>query len=446
MIEQANPIDDAAGDAGAKPVERSKNSATRNWGWRAIVALAAGAGLVASGVWMSKNFGGGEFELGDLVVEMQIRQATRIEALENERATLRNALTAAEAELGGMTERLAAVDQRVAALTNAMGGVAAAADFDALAADVDDRVGALEAAQENPADQIDNAAELAGLSDRFGEIEAMAARVAVLEVFSQSVGEAAEAGPGEGIVAASSLVITARLAELAQDLRTLDAALAVAVETIQKEAAVLDLSQVEARVAAVEETVQSLGSAAASRGSTSALVLAAGQLRDRLLGPGPFRVELDTVRQLAQSGVLVDRELQSAMNRLGPVASEGVVTVDELTLNFARLASQIITVTAPDEGWVADLWGRLRGVVSVRRTGNIEGDSRAAIVARSEILLENRDVAGAVSELEKLNGPSLNVAQPWLDLARARATADEASALITTRAVALLAREFSVPP
>jgi hypothetical protein len=338
------------------------------------------------------------------------------------------------------------VDQRFAALTDAMGGVTAAADFDVLAADVNDRLAALEAPLDNPVDQVDTAGALADLSDRLGAMEAMAARIAALEAFAQSVGELADARPGEGAVAAPNPAIATRLAELEQDLRTLDAALAVAVETLPNQAKGPDLSQVEARIAAVEETVRSLGPAAASRGSASVLVLAAGQLRDRLLGPGPFRAELDTVRQVAQSRVLVDRELQLAMNRLGGLASDGVVTVDQLTREFAGLARQIIAATAPDEGWVADLWGRVRSVVSVRRTGDIEGDTTQAIVARAEVRLGDRDVVGAVSELDSLDGLSLELVRPWLELARARATADEAAALIATRAVALLAQEFGPTP
>jgi hypothetical protein len=207
-----------------------------------------------------------------------------------------------------------------------------------------------------------------------------------------------------------------------------------------------DLSVFEARVAAVEETVRSLGPVAASRGSASALVLAAGQLRDRLLGQGPFRVELNTLRQVAQARQLVDRDLQSAMNRLGNLAADGVVTVENLTRDFAGLASQIVTATEPDEGWVAALWGRVRGVVSVRRTGDIKGDTIQAIVARAEVRLGDRDVAGAVAELKTLDGEAAEIVKPWVVLARARAMADEAAALIATRAVALLAQEFGATP
>ncbi|MBT4710912.1 MAG: hypothetical protein HOB82_05230, partial [Alphaproteobacteria bacterium] len=129
-------------------------------------------------------------------------------------------------------------------------------------------------------------------------------------------------------------------------------------------------------------------------------------------------------------------------NRLGDLAADGVVTVETLTREFAGLAAQIVTATEPDEGWVADLWGRVRGVVSVRRTGDIEGDTIQAIVARAEVRLGDRDVTGAVAELESLDGAAAEIVKPWLILAQARAMADEAAALIATRAVALLAQEF----
>jgi hypothetical protein len=447
MTDQSDPAQDSAeapddGPLTDEPAEAlaqqiPDRAPTGNWGWRAVVALAVGAGLVATGVWISNNFGGDEFAIQD--------QATRIDALEIERASLRAALTAAEADREALTQRLDAVDQTLAAVTDVLGGVTAAADFDVLATDVETRLGALENTQTDPAIQADNAAALADLSDRLDGLQALATRIAVMETFAQDVGALAEAGPGDGGVVPPNPALTTRLAELEQEIRALDAALAAVVETIPDEgdlAPPVDLSAIEARVAAVEETVRSLGPVAASRGSASALVLAAGQLRDRLLGQGPFRVELDTLRQVAQARQLVDRDLQSAMNRLGDLAADGVVTVETLTREFAGLAAQIVTATEPDEGWVADLWGRVRGVVSVRRTGDIEGDTIQAIVARAEVRLGDRDVTGAVAELESLDGAAAEIVKPWLILAQARAMADEAAALIATRAVALLAQEF----
>ncbi|MBT5860021.1 MAG: hypothetical protein HOH89_02585, partial [Alphaproteobacteria bacterium] len=100
MTDQSDPAQDSAeapddGPLTDEPAEAlaqqiPDRAPTGNWGWRAVVALAVGAGLVATGVWISNNFGGDEFAIQD--------QATRIDALEIERASLRAALTAAEAD------------------------------------------------------------------------------------------------------------------------------------------------------------------------------------------------------------------------------------------------------------------------------------------------------------------------------------------------------------
>jgi len=447
MTDQNDPAEDPID--GPLTEEPSKEMAqqfperrpTGIWGWRAVVALAVGAGLVATGGWISNNFGGDELAVQD--------QATRMDGLEIEQATLRAALTESEADRDALTQRLDAVDQTLVAVTDVLGGVTAAADFDVLATNVETRLGALENAQTDPAMQADGAAALADLSDRLDDMQALTERIAVLETFAQNVGALADAGPGDGAVVPPNPALTMRLAELEQEIRALEAALVASVETVPDDGDLIspaDLSVFEARVAAVEETVRSLGPVAASRGSASALVLAAGQLRDRLLGQGPFRVELNTLRQVAQARQLVDRDLQSAMNRLGNLAADGVVTVENLTRDFAGLASQIVTATEPDEGWVAALWGRVRGVVSVRRTGDIKGDTIQAIVARAEVRLGDRDVAGAVAELKTLDGEAAEIVKPWVVLARARAMADEAAALIATRAVALLAQEFGATP
>jgi len=203
-----------------------------------------------------------------------------------------------------------------------------------------------------------------------------------------------------------------------------------------------DLAAVETRVGALEAEVRAIGPGAASRGSASALVLAAQQLRDRLQRAGPFQAELTSVRQVAAARQVVDRELQSGMNRLGDFAATGVSTTDQLTREFANLASQIAAATQPGDGWAAGLWDRMRSVISVRRTGEVAGDDAEARVARAEVRLGDRDLPGAIAELNGLDGPAAAAVQSWLDRARDRATVDEAAALIATRAVALLAQEF----
>jgi len=152
------PEDEAPEEPEQTPAQFAPVAPDQKWGWRAVVAAAAGAGLVASGVWMSETFGGGGTELRD--------QATRIQGLETERATLRGALTATEAELATLGRRFDAIDQTLAAVIDAVDGAVPRANFDVLATDIDARLAALAAAQGDPRIQAENAAALAELADR----------------------------------------------------------------------------------------------------------------------------------------------------------------------------------------------------------------------------------------------------------------------------------------
>ena len=74
------------------------------------------------------------------------------------------------------------------------------------------------------------------------------------------------------------------------------------------------------------------------------------------------------------------------------------------------------------------LWSRFvanaKSLVTIRRTGEISGDTTEAIVARMEERLETGDLAGAVAEGDALQGPARDAAAGWLADARARLEAD----------------------
>ena len=82
-------------------------------------------------------------------------------------------------------------------------------------------------------------------------------------------------------------------------------------------------------------------------------------------------------------------------------------------------------------------WARLRSLVTVRPVGgDVAGDSPEAHLARAEARLDEGDLAGAVSELEALEGPAAEAAAPWLAGARARVAADQAIEALRERALA----------
>jgi uroporphyrinogen-III synthase len=86
--------------------------------------------------------------------------------------------------------------------------------------------------------------------------------------------------------------------------------------------------------------------------------------------------------------------------------------------------------------------GNLMRLITVRPVGaDVEGDDPAARVARAEAKLAGGDLAGAIAELEGLEGAAAAAAAPWLEQARARLVAEQALDRLNTHTAGLL-----VPP
>ena len=90
---------------------------------------------------------------------------------------------------------------------------------------------------------------------------------------------------------------------------------------------------------------------------------------------------------------------------------------------------------AEKTGWVGRAWARLADLVSVRRTGEVEGAGNEARVARAEARLAAGDLAAAVAEVSALSGPGDEAAADWLARARARLAVDEALAVLSRHAL-----------
>ena len=80
-------------------------------------------------------------------------------------------------------------------------------------------------------------------------------------------------------------------------------------------------------------------------------------------------------------------------------------------------------------------------LVTIRPVGaDAEGDHAAARVARAEARLADGDLAGAVAELEGLEGAPAAAAAPWLEQARTRLAAENALHGLRAHATGLLAQ------
>jgi hypothetical protein len=164
------------------------------------------------------------------------------------------------------------------------------------------------------------------------------------------------------------------------------------------------------------------------------------QLRDALAGSTPFATELETLRTLAAARDDLASALD-ALEPLAPYADSGVPGLVALKAAFPAMARAVVAAdqAGAGEDWLAGVRRRLSSLVTVRPLGAVAGEDAPAVVARAEALLAEDDLAGAVAELGRLNGPPAAAAADWLARARARVAAQAALVRLNAAVSARLA-------
>lgn len=169
------------------------------------------------------------------------------------------------------------------------------------------------------------------------------------------------------------------------------------------------IETMERRVVQLEEKKDDPDAAA-----RAALGLALANLARAAETAGPFATELDTVANFLPG--------ETVLASLSDAAANGVSTRAGLKARFPSVVESIFDAErrATEEG----LWSRFvanaKSLVTIRRTGEISGETTEAVVARMEERLKTDDLAGAVGEGEALQGPASEAASAWLGDARAR--------------------------
>jgi hypothetical protein len=186
-----------------------------------------------------------------------------------------------------------------------------------------------------------------------------------------------------------------------------------------------DLAALGARVGKLESRDTSV----AMRRAASVLALA--ELVRVSESDAPFENELAALRALTPAP-----ELDDLSHYAG-----GVPTRAMLAERFANAADTILAAERSSHAtnWLSKLWASFENLVSVRRVGNVKGDSTEARVARAEFDLKSGDVDGAAGELDALKGPAHDAAQGWLTDAKARIAITRDTHALTARIIANLA-------
>jgi uroporphyrinogen-III synthase len=298
-------------------------------------------------------------------------------------------------------------------MPSSAGGVDAA-----VVADLAARLDALESAPEAPA--FDPRA-----------LEELRERVAALD--ARLAGLAEGAGASDPVLAAELADLRDRLAALASASGDLAAGLAAADQALgdlrgSNAALAARLAAAEgalAEVAGLRESLASLSETTRAGGAEltgdAALLLALLQLRDALRGSAPYAVEFRAVEALAAD----NPDLGGLVAPLAAHAQDGLATLADLQAAFPAMAGAVVAAErgAESEGWLAGVWRRLSETISIRPVGMVEGDSPSAVVARAEVKLTAGDLAGALAELDALQGTPAEAAAGWRDRAEARVAA-----------------------
>lgn len=182
--------------------------------------------------------------------------------------------------------------------------------------------------------------------------------------------------------------------------------------------------------------------AGASERGDQALLLALGQLRDRVQESRPFAAELSAVDALGRGRP----EVHEAIQPLAASATAGIPSLAVLTQRFSQEAAPaLLREPAPKgDGWSDAVMERLRALVTIRRVGSSGSTSRdpvEAAVAQAEAALAGGDLAGAVKAIEALPESAQTPAKPWLADAHRRLDAEQALARLTDDLTARLAAE-----
>ena len=220
--------------------------------------------------------------------------------------------------------------------------------------------------------------------------------------------------------------LTAVRAEVREDLLAeTDARIRDAIEETEREVDSLREAMTEQeqrsdqRIAQLTDRLEVLQRRDASASQQGVLILALSNLAGAIDRGEPFERQLDDVERLAPQA----RSLASARR----YAAEGLPSDQVLEDRFQDTARRALAAEGRSEaeGAFGRMMANLRGLFTVRRIGEVEGDTPSAIISRAEAALERSDLAAATQELEALDGPAADAFEPWMEDARAKTRVTE---------------------
>ena len=187
------------------------------------------------------------------------------------------------------------------------------------------------------------------------------------------------------------------------------------------------ITPVTEKLSAMEEQVDGVLKREATRAASAKNILLSLELANlqRALDQGrPIASEVASIKKIAPEGMDL-----SVFDKL---AENKVPSQDELVREFSSVASEAIQAETLNEDASAfdKLFANARSIVRVRKTGDIEGDTTEAVIARAEENLKRNDLKAAVTELGALKDKAAATTAKWIAKANDRLSLDAALAQI----------------
>jgi hypothetical protein len=281
------------------------------------------------------------------------------------------------------------------------------------------------------------AASVAALEPRIAAIESrtaaiaagaddLAKRIDALEAASRATGD--RIGKVETTLAARPEAPTANMDQVLDDLMARLERVEAAVAKGGNLTPPAGLAEIAGRVAALENSTAAMSQrlavlqarpSAATESEKAARALAIGTLRQAAGEGAPFAGNLAMLQALGLD--------ETDIAALRPLAEKGAPPKSELAGAFPEVADRILAASAaidPNAGFFDRLAGFARGLVTVRPTTPIAGDTPDAIVSRMQAAVDRGDLAPALAERNGLPDNGKAVSAAWAQGAADRLAID----------------------
>lgn len=127
-------------------------------------------------------------------------------------------------------------------------------------------------------------------------------------------------------------------------------------------------------------------------------------------------------------------ELKSSLERLAPYAKEGVLTPDGLSRELKEMTGEAVVASLKGEDVSISerAKAKINEVFQVQKDGElVSGTDTQARMDKAQKLMDAGDIEGAIAQVQSLDGPAAQVAQPWINQAQASLMAQKAQNILT---------------